>query len=211
MIIKEALNQYFKLSMDEKVELINSIGDMSEEEYVEYYYKFCIENRELVRTGSLPEEEAKMLQDTVIARRIAALFEVSVDAAFYILEMKKTGTVSEEETKLIEDICEKSPVFQCYFHDIDILDEAEEKNGTLSLSDENGNRMDFEFIDLIEYDGNEYAVLLPADDEGSGEVVILQVEKEKDGETYSSVEDSETVSAIFDIFKEKFKDVFQFS
>ena len=84
------------------------------------------------------------------------------------------------------------------------------------LNDENGNEVQFEFLDLIEYDSEEYVVLLPVLEEGQeddGEVVILKVDdsdEEADEESYISVDDEATLTAVFEIFKEKFKDDFDF-
>lgn len=88
-------------------------------------------------------------------------------------------------------------------------------NNIVTLKDEEGNDVNFEFLDLIEYEGNNYVVLLPADEEAedSDEVVILKEEPSDEGseeETYGSVEDEETLNKIFEIFKEKFKDEFNF-
>ena len=50
-------------------------------------------------------------------------------------------------------------------------------------------------------------------EEDEGEVVILKVEdtdEESDEESYVSVEDEETLNKVFEIFKEKFKDDFDF-
>lgn len=78
------------------------------------------------------------------------------------------------------------------------------------LNDENGNEVEFEFLDLIPYQGQEYAVLLPNNDEAN-EVGILQLEEPNDdSETYLSVDDETIVSAVFDIFKTKYKDEFNF-
>lgn len=71
----------------------------------------------------------------------------------------------------------------------------------------------FEFLDLIEYDCEEYVVLLPKDElEDAGEVVILKVDEtdSEDEETYTSVEDEETLQAVFNIFREESKDEFNF-
>ena len=38
---------------------------------------------------------------------------------------------------------------------------AEEEIEIITLTDENGEDMDFEFLDLVEYEGKRYAVLLP--------------------------------------------------
>ena len=84
------------------------------------------------------------------------------------------------------------------------------------LNDENGEESRFEFLDLIELDNEEYVVLLPADDtddEEPGEVVILKVEdtdEDSDEESYVSVDDEGTLNTVFEMFKEKFKDEFNF-
>jgi uncharacterized protein YrzB (UPF0473 family) len=80
----------------------------------------------------------------------------------------------------------------------------------VTLNDEFGNEVQFEFLDLVEYNGEEYVVLLPADDE-DGEVVILKVEAiDDDNDSYASVEDEDILMAVFQIFKNKFKDEFDF-
>ena len=92
----------------------------------------------------------------------------------------------------------------------------EELDNIIVLNDENGEEVPFEFLDLIELDGEEYIVLLPAgediDDEEAGEVVILKVEdsENEEEESYVSVDDEDTLNRVFEIFKEKFKDEFNF-
>lgn len=65
---------------------------------------------------------------------------------------------------------------------------------------------------MIDYQGKEYVVLLPAEEsDEADEVVILEVEStDSEEESYTSVEDEETLNAVFEIFKEKFKDEFDF-
>jgi uncharacterized protein YrzB (UPF0473 family) len=91
--------------------------------------------------------------------------------------------------------------------------ELDESN-IIYLNDENGNEVKFEFLDLIEYESEQYVVLLPAEDseDDSGEVVILKLEdsENEDEESYVSVDSEETLNAVFEIFKEKFKDEFNF-
>lgn len=91
----------------------------------------------------------------------------------------------------------------------------EELDNIIVLNDENGEEVPFEFLDLIELEGEEYVVLLPAEEEDSeeaGEVVILKVEDtdSEEEESYVSVEDEETLNKVFELFKEKFKDEFNF-
>ncbi len=91
----------------------------------------------------------------------------------------------------------------------------EELDNTIILNDENGNEVQFEFLDLIDYENEEYVVLLPMNEEDSeeeGEVVILKVEDtdSEDEESYVSVDDEDVLNKVFEIFKEKFKDEFNF-
>lgn len=92
--------------------------------------------------------------------------------------------------------------------------EGEELDNIIVLNDENGEEIEFEFLDLIEYEGEEYVVLLPndEDEEEPGEVVILKLEDtdSEDEESYVSVEDEEVLKNVFEIFKNKFKDEFNF-
>ena len=95
--------------------------------------------------------------------------------------------------------------------------EGEELDNIVILNDEDGNEVKFEFLDLIELDDEEYVVLLPVTEEGEedeGEVVILKVEdnddEDSEEESYVSVEDEDTLNKVFEIFKDKFKDDFDF-
>ncbi len=91
--------------------------------------------------------------------------------------------------------------------------EGEELDNIIVLNDEDGEEIEFEFLDLIEYEGEEYVVLLPHDEEEEAdEVVILKLEDtdSEDEESYVSVDDEEVLQAVFEIFKEKFKDEFNF-
>ena len=95
--------------------------------------------------------------------------------------------------------------------------EGEELDNIVILNDEDGNEVKFEFLDLVELDEEEYVVLLPVTEEGEeeeGEVVILKVEDNDDPdseeESYVSIEDEDTLNRVFEIFKEKFKDDFDF-
>ena len=92
----------------------------------------------------------------------------------------------------------------------------EELDNIIILNDEEGNEVKFEFLDLVELDEEEYVVLLPVSEEGEedeGEVVILKLEdtdEDSEEESYVSVEDEEILNKVFEIFKEKFKDDFDF-
>ena len=86
----------------------------------------------------------------------------------------------------------------------------EEEIELLTLTDENGTDVDFEYLDCIEYEGKEYLVLMPAD-ELATEIVILEVEPvDEETENYLSIQDENILNAVYGIFKEKYKDILQF-
>lgn len=94
--------------------------------------------------------------------------------------------------------------------------DGEELDNIIVLNDEDGNEVKFEFLDLVELDDEEYVVLLPVAEEGEeedGEVVILKLEdtdEDSDEESYVGVDDEEILNKVFQIFKEKYKDEFNF-
>lgn len=91
--------------------------------------------------------------------------------------------------------------------DNEILDE---EASVITLTDENGVDTRFEYLDCIEYQGKEYLVLIPEGEEAV-EIVILEIEPvDEENENYLAVEDEETLDAVYEIFKEKFKDVLTF-
>ena len=94
--------------------------------------------------------------------------------------------------------------------DNEILNNEDEEVSILTLTDENGVETDFEYLDCIPYQVKEYLVLLPAD-EAETNVVILEVEPvDEENENYLSVQDEDLLNAVYDIFKEKYKDVLTF-
>ena len=85
----------------------------------------------------------------------------------------------------------------------------EEEFSTLTLVDDKGEETVFEYLDCIEYQGKEYLVLTPMEEEG--QIVILEVEPvDEENENYIAVESEDTLDAVYDIFKARYKDVLQF-
>ena len=86
----------------------------------------------------------------------------------------------------------------------------QEESEILTLTDENGQDVDFEYLDCMEYQGKEYLVLMPAD-EAETQIVILEVEPvDAENENYLAVEDEAVLDAVYGMFKEKYKDVLTF-
>ena len=87
----------------------------------------------------------------------------------------------------------------------------EEETSIITMTDENGADVDFEYLDCIEYEGKEYLVLIPAEEE-SNEIVILEVEPvDEELENYLAVESEEVLNAVYAIFKDRYKDVLDFA
>lgn len=86
----------------------------------------------------------------------------------------------------------------------------EEESNLLTLTDEKGNEVTFEYLDCIEYNEKEYLVLLPTDVDDT-EIVILEVQPiDEETENYLAVEDEVLLNAVYDIFKERYKDILTF-
>jgi len=84
----------------------------------------------------------------------------------------------------------------------------EEESSLLTLTDEHGEEVTFEYLDCIEYNGVEYLVLMP---EESNEIVILEVQPvDEENENYVAVENEDILDTVYGIFKERYKDVLQF-
>ena len=90
----------------------------------------------------------------------------------------------------------------------------EEYTNVITLTDSDGSDVDFEVLDIVPYKEHEYVVMLPVDDESdSPEAVILELlEAEEDNEEdmLQGVEDEEILNAVFNLFREKNADEFQF-
>lgn len=85
------------------------------------------------------------------------------------------------------------------------------------LQNEQGNDERFEFLDLIEYDDREFIILLPVISDDEGVVVILEVvgdeedmDDDSDTESYVSVEDEYVLSVVYEIFKKRHMEEFNF-
>lgn len=87
----------------------------------------------------------------------------------------------------------------------------EEEESILTLTDENGVDMEFEYLDCIQYQQKEYLILMPLDEE-SAEIVILEIQPvDEENENYVAVEDEAILDAVYAIFKERYKDILNFA
>ena len=86
-----------------------------------------------------------------------------------------------------------------------------ELDEVIVLEDEDGNEIEFELGDKLVYEGKEYVVLLPLEEDDNG-IVILEYQEggDEEGDLYLDVEDESVLNAVFDMFKEKYADEFDF-
>lgn len=87
-------------------------------------------------------------------------------------------------------------------------------DSVFTLKDQNGNDVQFELLDMVHLDGEDYVVLLPLEEDNEddeGKVVILRVGlSQGDLGNYVSVNDMEILKSVFSIFKERCMEKFNF-
>ncbi|MFN2926031.1 DUF1292 domain-containing protein [Lachnospiraceae bacterium YH-ros2228] len=88
------------------------------------------------------------------------------------------------------------------------------KDSMIVLKDESGNDVEYHYLEEVFYQSRTYIVLVPEAEltAPGGHVVIAEyiTEGEEEGMLYS-VEDEDILQAVFDVFKEDYKDVFRFA
>ena len=84
----------------------------------------------------------------------------------------------------------------------------EELDFTVRFTDTDGEYGEYEFLDIVLYDENEYAVVAPL--ESDGYVDIFRIASENGKETYVRVTNDETLENVFEIFRVKNEDEFDF-
>lgn len=86
----------------------------------------------------------------------------------------------------------------------DVLDDYVE------LSDDEGNKATFELLDVVDYQGMEFAVLFPCDEPDADSVVIMQYIESGEGSYYAEVVDDAVLDAVFARFRELNRDSYNF-
>ena len=84
----------------------------------------------------------------------------------------------------------------------------EDEDALVTLTDTDGNTGTYEFLDLVFLGDREYAVLSPAGSDG--DVEIFRIMQYETGEAYLPVRDDVTRVRVFDVFRLKNEDEFDF-
>lgn len=98
-------------------------------------------------------------------------------------------------------------------NDIEKIESEEEYDPEIyTLTDEDGNELQFALLGTLEHEGEVYKALIPVNEDGeeeSEEYVILKCAVDEDGEDIlETIEDDEEFDRIADIFDDEFSDIF---
>lgn len=92
------------------------------------------------------------------------------------------------------------------------MEEYQENQHLVDLIDEDDNTVVFEHLDTVRYQGNDYAVCIPFDDEEEvvTEVVIFLIHKDMEEDCLEQVEDSKVLADVYRMFQDRNADMFEF-
>mgnify|MGYP000098019795 CR=1 FL=1 len=86
-------------------------------------------------------------------------------------------------------------------------------NDFITLTDEEGNEVELEHLDTLEYEGETYMAFVQANDtpeevldEDSAELIILKVEPEDGEDMLVTIDDDDLLDTIFNLFVERLED-----
>lgn len=93
----------------------------------------------------------------------------------------------------------------------EIMEEMENQGTLITLVDDEGNEVEFEFLDIVEHEGSEYIVLIE-NNEDADEVVILKINAiDEETEEYVSIDDDKLLDTLFEKFKKKYEGEIDFA
>lgn len=80
-----------------------------------------------------------------------------------------------------------------------MANEAPKGGDLVLLTDDQGNEVRYEFLDMIQYSGTDYAVLVPED--GDEVEIYVVTDADQETNTLTPVASQETADAVFELFK----------
>lgn len=96
----------------------------------------------------------------------------------------------------------------------DNINEIPEENIIVLFDEEENKEIPCEWLDSVEYEGSQYAVVLPVDSE-DGTVLIMEMIPDDDSDEeeawlFNGIEDQNVLDAVYEIFKKNNSDEFDF-
>jgi len=84
----------------------------------------------------------------------------------------------------------------------------EDKDNVITLTDEEGNEVDFVVVNAIEYNGNTYVMLVEASrvDDDEAEALLLRVVEDGDEDVLVTVDDEDEFNAVAAAFDKAWDD-----
>lgn len=157
-----------------------------------------VEAEHALLEGGMRREERRTHVDKVAA---AVILQRCLDRAS---NERSARDGTEKEDAMTDDTGRKDPAFE-----EDDEDDEDYGNQIIELTDENGETNQFEYLTTVDHEGKLYVVLMLLDedaepnDEDEGEVIILEIQKDENGEDiYVSVDDDAVSDAVFQKFLE---------
>ncbi len=86
----------------------------------------------------------------------------------------------------------------------------EEEAILVELTDEDGNTAEFEYLDTIPYEGEEYVVLIENTEDADGAIILKIESVDDETENYVGIDDDELLDEVFEIFKKNHADEYDF-
>ena len=82
---------------------------------------------------------------------------------------------------------------------------------TVVLTDENGQEVELEHLDTVEYNGQTYMAFIPAEMsvEDAYELIIMKVEEEDGEDVLVTLDDEDELDEMFQIFSERLEERFE--
>ncbi len=81
-----------------------------------------------------------------------------------------------------------------------------EPDEIITLVDEEGEEHDFTLIEVIEVDGSDYAILLPADEEDNEAIILRMIKDEEGNDLLVDIDDDEEWEKVADAYEEMIED-----
>ncbi len=156
-----------------------------------------VEAENALLEGNVRREDRRTKVDKVAA---AVILQRYLDKAS---NERSAPSGAEKEGPMTDDTGRKDPAFEA-----DDDDDEDYGNQIIELTDEDGVTSQFEYLTTVDHEGKLYVVLMLLDEEAEqdddeGEVIILEIRKDENGEdVYASVDDEEITDAVFQKFLE---------
>lgn len=167
---------------------------------------------------SLIEEKAKLQasldEEDFLSPELKAKLNKTFEKLDFTPSTFKDGEEIDYSKELLSaDEDDLSVLFDTLFG---ILDDSEDENAEgypsiITLTDQDEIDAQFKFADLINHQDKEYVVLIPCNDVEKAVVILMVESVDNITESYLPVEDEALLSFLFEIFKERNKDKFDFT